>query len=112
MLKLPALMAPCLLGKKVNSETFKKTIMEKQFTYKDETIQSFQELVENKELKINGIKDLSGKEIEDFGAKLGLSHDKKSAEVVKIDLINLCNIFLGGQVIALEKIFEDVCFCC
>ena len=77
--------------------------MEKEFTYKEETIQIFQDLVEKKELKINGIKELSVKELEDHGAKLGLLHDKKSAELLKIDLINLSSIFLGGQVIFLTR---------
>ena len=92
-------MAPCLMGKQVNSENMKKTIMEKQFMYRDETIELFQNLVENKELKINGIKDLNAKELEAFGVKLELSHDKKSTELIKIDLINLSRILLGGQVI-------------
>ena len=59
--QLPAIMAPCLLGKKVNSENLKKTIMEKEFTFKQETIELFQELVEKKIIKINGIKDLQTK---------------------------------------------------
>ena len=100
MLLLPVLMAPCLMGRKVNNERLKKTIMEKQFTYSDETIQNFQGLVENKEIRINGINELSVKQLEAFGRKLELQHDKKSGEMLKHDLINLSNIFLGGQVIS------------
>ena len=94
-------MAPCLMGKKVNNEILKKTIMEKQFTYTDETIQNFQELVDKKEIRISGIKDLNVKELGVVGAKLKLLHDKKKGEMIKIDLINLSKIFLGGQVILL-----------
>ena len=50
MLKLPLLIPPSLTGKQVNNERCKKTIMEKQFEYSDETIQTFQELVEEKEI--------------------------------------------------------------
>ena len=72
--------------------------MEKQFMYDDKIIEAFQNLLESKELKINGIKDLNAKELVTFGVKIGLSHEKKSSELIKIDLINLSKILLGGQV--------------
>ena len=97
MLKLPAIMAPCLLGKKVNSENLKKTIMEKEFTFKQETIELFQEITEKKIIKINGIKDLQTKDLLSMGERLGLLNDKKTAEMIKIDLVNLSKIFLGGR---------------
>ena len=50
-------------------------------------------------MKINGIKDLSNKELDEFGGKLGLAQPNKSRELIKIDLINLSKIVLGGQVI-------------
>ena len=56
MLKLPPIMAPCLLGKQINSENLKKTIMEKQFMYEAKIIEAFQKLVESKELRINSIR--------------------------------------------------------
>ena len=52
----------------------------------------------SKEIKISRIKDLTVKDLQDYGAKLGLLKKKKSGELLKIDLINLSNIFLGGQV--------------
>ena len=99
MLKIPVVMPPCLLGKKVNSEKLKKTIMEKEFSFEDETIMKFQQLVEKKVIKINSIKDLTVKQLEAFGAQLGILGQKKSGEMLKVDLINLSNIFLGGQVV-------------
>ena len=99
MLALPSIMAPCLLRKQVNNERLKKTIMEKQFEYSEETIQIFQDLVGRKEIKINGIKDLDGKALGALSEKLKLVHEKKSGEMLRTDLINLTNIFLGGQVI-------------
>ena len=105
MLKLPVIMAPCLFGNKVNSEYLKKSIMEKEFSYTEDTIQVFQYLVEKKEVRINRIGELTGKELEDLGKKLGLVHSKKSLELIKIDIINLSKIFLGGQVI-LQNSFD------
>ena len=95
MLKIPVVMPPCLLGQKVNSEKLKKTIMEKELSFEDET----QQLVEKKVIKINSIKDLTVKQLEAFGAQLGILGQKKSGEMLKVDLINLSNIFLGGQVV-------------
>ena len=72
--------------------------MEKQLQYSEETIQAFQDLVEKKEIRLTRIKDLSGKERKDLGIKLKIMDERKSAEMLKNDLINLSNIFLGGQV--------------
>ena len=98
MLKIPALIAPCLTGKQVNNEQLKKTIMQKLFQYPEHTIQAFQELVENKEIRLSRIKDLRGNEIQELAKKLSILDERKSAEMLKNDLINLSNIFLGGQV--------------
>ena len=48
MLSLPLLMAPCLLAKQVNNDKTKKTIMEKEYSFTEETLQKFQEMVERK----------------------------------------------------------------
>ena len=98
MLKIPSLIAPCLTGKQVNNESSKKTIMQKQFQYSNQTMQYFQELVEKKEISINRIKDLSGKERKEIAKKINIFDERKSSEMLKNDLINLSNIFLGGQV--------------
>ena len=98
LLKLPLLMAPKLLRKQMNNEKLKRTIMEKQYEYKDETIEKFQDMVQKKEIKINGIKDLGVKELGLLAEQLDLMHGQKTNEMIKIDLINLTNIFLGGQV--------------
>ena len=99
MLKIPVLMPPKLMGRKVNSESSKKTIMEKEYSYSEETLLKFQELVEKGSLKIGRLGDLTKKELDALGATLGLASKKKSGEFLKLDLINLSNIFLGGQVI-------------
>ena len=76
--------------------------MERRFEYSEETIQTFQELVEEKEIRLNGIKDLSVTQLQAIGSKLDILHGKKSGEVLKNDLINLSNIFLGGQVAVID----------
>ena len=48
MLSIPLLMAPCLLSKQVNNEKMKQTIMEKEYSFTEETLQKFQEMVEKK----------------------------------------------------------------
>ena len=90
MLKLPIISAPRLIRKQVNNDVKKKTIMEKEFNYTEETLKTFMELVDGKELKINRISDLTLPELKVL-----------SGEIMKIDLINLSKIFLAGQ----------VCFC-
>ena len=98
MLKLPIIIPPALLGEQINTEQAKKTLMEKEFSYTDETLEAFMELVENKEIKINGIHDMKAPELKDLAEKLGIYDPKKSSELLKIDLTNLAKIFIGGQV--------------
>ena len=76
MLKLPVLMAPCLFRQKVNSEHLKKTIMEKEFEYADDTVNAFHELVETKAINLSKIKDMTVKKLEEVGDKLGLLKKK------------------------------------
>ena len=101
MLKLPIISAPRLIRKQVNNDVKKQTIMEKEFNYTEETLKTFMELVDGKELKINRISDLTLPELKVFSRQLGIYGEKKSGEIMKIDLINLSKIFLAGQ----------VCFC-
>ena len=98
MLKLPIIIPPALLGKQTNTEQAKKTLMEKEFSYTDETLEAFMELVENKEVKVNGIHDMKSQELKDVAEKLGIYDPKKSSELLKIDLTNIAKIFIGGQV--------------
>jgi len=106
MLKIPVLMPPKLMGRKVNSESSKKTIMEKEYSYSEETLLKFQELVEKGSLKIGRLGDLTKKELDALGATLGLASKKKSGEFLKLDLINLSNIFLGGQGVCHKYIYK------
>ena len=98
MLKLPIIAAPCLIRRQVNNDVKKKTLMEKEFKYKEETLEIFMKLVEDRHIKINGISELKTPELTSLSKQLGTYVEKKSAELMKIDLINLSQIFLAGQV--------------
>ena len=99
MLKLPVIAAPSIIGKQVNNENKKKTLMEKTFEYKNETLETFISLVDNKEIKINGISDIQLNKLKDLSKQLGIYHKDKTGEIMRTDLINLSKIFLGGQVV-------------
>ena len=101
MLKLPIISAPSLIQKQVNNDAKKETLMEKEFTYKEETLAKFITLVDAG-FKINRIQDLSLPEARDLSKQLGVYSDKKSGEMMKIDLINLSKIFLAGQVCSVD----------
>ena len=99
MLKLPIIMAPSVLRKQVNSDWTKKSLMEREFTYTEEALAHFIKLVETRRVKINSISDLTSAELSELSREIGVYDAKKSAELMKIDLINLSKIFLAGQVI-------------
>ena len=98
MLKLPTIISPCTLGKQVNNEAKKKTLMEKSFTYEKSTLDMFMKLVDNNEVILNRIPELKTKELTRLNKKLGIFTDKKTGELMRIDLLNLSKILLGGQV--------------
>ena len=102
MLKLPIIAAPGLIRKQVNNDYQKETLMEKEFKYKEDTLGMFQTLVDTKELKIGTINDLKLPELQAFSRRLGIYSDKKTGEIMKIDLINLSKTFLPGQVCGLS----------
>ena len=98
MLKVPIVCAPSLIGKQVNTEVSKKTLLEKQFSYKEDTLAEFQGLVNKKVFKISSIGHMNGQEIRNFAKQVGIDSSKKSIEILKTDFNNLSGILLGGQV--------------
>ena len=98
MLKLPIIAAPGLIRKQVNNDYQKETLMEKEFKYKEDTLAMFQTLIDSRELKIGTISDLKLPELQAYSKRLGIYSDKKTGEIMRIDLINLSKIFLAGQV--------------
>ena len=95
MLRLPLIVAPAMTGKMVNSEAGKKTLMNKDFKYEEETLEKFQELIDSKEVNVKSIGDLTNKDLREIANKLGISHSSKTNEMLKIDLVNLSKIILG-----------------
>ena len=110
MLKLPILSAPSLIRKQINNDFRKETLMEKSFSYQPETLQAFMSLVDRRAIKINQIAELTKSELCCLSRELGIYSDKKSGEVMKIDLINLSKIFLAGQVNLFPFTFELIIF--
>ena len=55
-------------------------------------------LVDQKRIVINKIADLKSSELTELSKKLGIFNHKKTGEMMRIDLINLSKILLGGQV--------------
>ena len=99
MLRLPLIMSKSLRGKKINNDVNKKTIMEKEFTYSQETLEKFQAMIDNKELSIRSIGDLAPRELKVIGEKLGMKDSSKTGEVFKTDIVNLSKV--GFLMIAL-----------
>ena len=98
MLKLPVIIPPSILRKQVNNEAMKQSIMERKFSYNEENLGAFIELLDKKELDITRISELPGRELTRLAKKIGIYNEKKTGEIIKIDLHNLSKIFLGGQV--------------
>ena len=110
MLKLPIIIPPSLLRSQVNNDFTKKTLMEKKFTYTEETLDSFIRMVETKQIKINSISDMAIVELKEISKELGIFDAKKSGELMKNELINLSKIFLGGQVReGLKQAVDELC---
>ena len=98
MLKVPIICAPSLSGEQVNTESSKKTILEKQFLYNKDTLAEFQDLVNSKAFEMSSLGQMSAEEIRSFANKIGIYSPQKSIEILKTDLNNLSGILLGGQV--------------
>ena len=106
MLKLPIIAAPSVIGKQVNNESKKKTLMEKSFEYQDDTLAAFIDMVDKRQLKINHIQDIPTKQLNEFSKQLGIYNKDKTGEMLRADLINLSKIFLAGQGICHQYMYE------
>ena len=95
MLRLPVIMAPCMMRQSINSEALKKSIMEKEFSYDRDLLEKFQRLLDNKEVNLRNINDLGSKRIKEISIKLGIFDPSKSTEILKTDLVNLQKIVVG-----------------
>jgi hypothetical protein len=99
MLKLPIIAPPSMIRQQINNDVQKQTIMEKKFQYSEDTLKIFQDMVSSKKFKIGSTPGLSLDELKELSRMLGTYSSKKTGEIMKIDLINLSKIFMGGQVL-------------
>ena len=76
----------------VNYDVNKKTLMEKEFKYDEETLIKFQEMIDEKEVNIKSIGELAPKDLKVIADKLGINNSSKSGEVLKTDLVNLSKV--------------------
>lgn len=76
----------------VNYDVNKKTLMEKEFKYDEETLIKFQEMIDEKEFNIKSIGELAAKDLKVIADKLGINNSSKSGEVLKTDLVNLSKV--------------------
>ena len=72
MLKLPVIITPSILRKQVNNEAMKQSIMERKFSYNEENLGAFIELLDKKELDITRISELPGRELTRLAKKIGI----------------------------------------
>ena len=88
-----------MIRQQINNDVQKQTIMEKKFQYSEDTLKIFQDMVSSKKFKIGSTPGLSLDELKELSRMLGTYSSKKTGEIMKIDLINLSKIFMGGQVL-------------
>ena len=94
MLHLPPIVAPSMLGNAVNNDMSKKTLMENEFKYEQDTLKKFQELIKKKEVNFKNVGNIDKKRLKEI---IGLYNSSKTDEMMKTDLVNLTNIILCGQ---------------
>ena len=92
MLRLPLIIPKSVRGNMVNYDVNKKTLMEKEFKYDEETLIKFQEMIDEKEFNIKSIGELAPKDLKVIADKLGINNSSKSGEVLKTDLVNLSKV--------------------
>ena len=97
MLHLPPIVAPSMIGMAVNNDISKKTLMEKEFKYEEDTLVKFQEMISKKEVNLKNIGDLDKKRLKEIAERIGVYNPKKTGEMMKTDIVNLTNIILCGQ---------------
>ena len=70
MLKLPLIIAPGLLGKQINNDFQKKSLLDKEIKYKQETFIEFHRFIENRELNILSVSTMNVPELKEWARKL------------------------------------------
>ena len=98
MLKLPLIIAPSLLGKQVNNDNEKMSLLDKTVNYKPEIFEKFIEMVDDGKIDILGIDKMGKKATLSIAKGIGLEvTDKTSLVVLKNEIKNMALHVLAGQ---------------
>lgn len=86
MLKIPIIMAPCLIGKQVNSDVEKKSLIDKTIEYKKETFSNFHRLVQEKKINILSIHKMTYVELKQIMDELDVPVGDRNATLLRSEL--------------------------
>lgn len=97
ILKIPIIMADCILGTMTNTEGRKKTLMNTNQKYNKDVLANFLKMVSNKRIDILGLDKLDSSQLKKISSEIGIKTSKKSNTVLLEELKSLARIFLAGQ---------------
>ena len=97
ILKIPIIMADCILGTMTNTEGRKKTLMNTNQKYSKDVLANFLKMVSNKRIDILGLDKLDSSQLKKISSEIGIKTSKKSNTVLLEELKSLARIFLAGQ---------------
>ena len=86
MLKLPIIIAPCLLRKQVNNDVEKKSLIDKTIIYKKETFSNFHRLVQMKRINILNIHKMTYAELREVMDALEVPVGDRNATLLRTEL--------------------------
>ena len=97
MLNLPIIMPKSLLGKQVNSDVDKKSLLDKTIVYDSVTFTKFTEMIDSG-FDILSIDNLNAEDLKILGRKISLKNiGQKSGEMIRNELKNMSKHLLAGQ---------------
>ena len=113
MLKLPVIMAPSLVGKQVNRDVDKKSLLDKEIEYNKDAYKTFCKLIQEKKINILNIHKMTLAELKSIMNELDVPIGERNATLLRTELENMAKIFMAGQVsiivYACHKLIEIVC---
>ena len=93
-------MPTCILGKMVNTEIRKKSLMNTYQNYKSDVFNRFVKLVSTGQLDILNLEELAKSapdKLKKIAKEIGVHTKKKSSTVLLEELNSLAKVFLAGQ---------------
>ena len=98
MLKLPIIMAPCLVNCQVNRDTEKKSLLGKKISYDKSVFAKFCSMIEKKTINILNIHKMSYDQLKRVLENLGVPIGDRNATQMRTELDNMAKLFTAGQV--------------